>query len=121
MLKLGKGVTRAAVRRGLKERRPTTFSYEGVLGAREIRAALAGIRDAGTPRWSLPLLAWLAGHPNTPAPELRALMRRDERGLLLSLALNPRLPADLRRALLRHPDPEVREFAEQLAERLRRH
>jgi hypothetical protein len=121
MLKLGKGVSRAAVRRGLKTRRPTTFTYQGVLRAPEIRAAIAGIRDAGTPRWSLPLLAWLAGHPNTPEDVLRELLESEARGVLMSLAVNPRLPAELRRALLRHPDPEVRDYANQSAARVRRH
>jgi hypothetical protein len=121
MLKLGKGVSRAAVRRGLKTRRPTSFTYEGVLKAPEIRAAFAGIRDAGTPRWSLPLLAWLAGHPNTPQEVLRELMESGERGILMSLAVNPRLPAALRRTLLEHRDPEVREYANQVVARARKH
>jgi hypothetical protein len=120
MLKLGKGVSRAAVRRGLKTKRPSTFTYRGVLKAREIRAAIEGIRDAGTPHWSLPLLAWLAGHPNTPEELLRELAR-GERDVLMSLAVNPRLPQDLRRRLQRHADPEVRAYASQVAALVRKH
>ena len=121
MLKFGKGVGRAAVKQALSGKRPTSFSYTGVLKAREIREAMAGIRDAGTPRWAQPLLAWFASHPKAPEGVLRELLEHGEKGVLLSLALNPNLPADMKRALLRHADPEVRDHANQVFSRSNRH
>jgi len=121
MLKLGKGVRRADVERAFSQGRPRTFTYTGVLTSREIRAVLAGIRDAGSPRWALPVLAWLASHPNTPTDALGRMLRGGDRGVLLGLTLNPRLPAAIRRALIAHPDPEVSDHAQQVFARARRH
>lgn len=112
MLKLGRGIDRKAVRRALGgRRRPVTFGYTGVLRASDIREALAGIRDAGSPRWAQPLLAWFASHPNAPLDVLRELFALGGREVLLSLALNPRLPADMKRTLMQHEDAEVRDHA----------
>lgn len=122
MLKLGKGVGRAAVRKALSGRsRPTTFGYRGVLQAREIRETVAGVRDAGTPKWSLPLLAWFASHPSSPEDVLRDLHKHGSREVLLSLAMNRNLPADVRKALLAHEDPEVRDQANHVFSRAKRH
>lgn len=122
MLKLGRGVGRAAVREALAgRRRPSVFIYKGILRARDIRETLAGIRDAGTPRSSLPLLTWLASHPNTPEDVLRDLHARGGREVLMSLALNRNLPSDMRRALLAHEDAEVRDHANHVFSRSRRH
>lgn len=112
MLRIGKGASRASVRRGLKSKRPRTFTYRGVLETRHIRDAVAGIRDAGSPRWAWPLLAWIAGHPNAPEEVLRDLFAGGGRAVLISLALNPNLPADLRQALAQHSDEDVREHAQ---------
>jgi len=122
MLKLGKGVGRAAVKRALAgRRRPTTFTYTGVLHAADIREALAGIRDAGSPRWSLPLLTWFASHPSTPVDVLRELMAQGGREILMSLAMNRNLPPELKKALLSHEDDEVREHSNHVFSRQRRH
>ena len=121
MLRLGKGVRRSDVKRAFARGRPRTFTYTGVLTTREIRSVLAGIRDAGSPRWARPLLAWLASHPNTPADALRRLFKGGDRGILLGLTLNPRLPPEVRRALLAHPDSELREHAQHVLTRARKH
>jgi hypothetical protein len=122
MLKLGKGVGRAAVRRALAgRRRPTTFVYTGVLRAADIREAVAGIRDAASPRWSLPLLTWFASHPSTPLDVLRDLMAQGGREILMSLAMNKNLPAEMKKALLNHEDEEVRDHANHVFSRQRRH
>lgn len=122
MLRLGKGVGRAAVRRGLAaSRRPSTFTYTGILRPRDIREALAGIRDAGSPRWSVPLLTWLASHPNSPEDVLRDLHAHGSREVLMSLALNANLPSDVRKALMNHQDSEVRDHAHHVFSRARKH
>jgi hypothetical protein len=120
MLRIGRGVDRDAIRRALLRRGgAATVVYDDVLRVRDIREAMAGIRAAGTPGQALPLLAWLASHPNTPLDILRTLGRHESREVLLSLAMNRKLPADLRRRLLRHPDEDVREHASQSARRAR--
>jgi hypothetical protein len=112
MLRIGRGIGRDAIRRALLRRgAAATVVYDDVLRVRDIREAMAGIRAAGTPRQALPLLAWFASHPNTPADILRELGRHDSREILLSLAMNRKLPAELRRKLLRHPDEDVRDHA----------
>jgi hypothetical protein len=122
MLKLGKGVGRAQVRRAFASRkRPASFTYTGILRAEDIREAVAGIRDARTPRWAQPLLAWLASHPNAPDDVLRDLHTHGGREVLLSLALNPKLPSELKRALLRHEDLEVRAHANHVFSGTKRH
>lgn len=120
MLKLGKGIDRAAVRKGMAQR-PATFTYTGVLRRTHIREALAGIRAAGSPRWALPLLAWIASHPNAPRDVLEDLYRHGGRELLMSLAMNPGLPAELKEALLHHEDAAVREHANHVFSRTGRH
>jgi hypothetical protein len=121
MLRLGRGFGRRAVRDALKARRASTVRYEGVLRAEDIREAVAGVRQAGSPHQAFPILAWLASHPNAPADVLRDLAAHGPREVLLSLALNANLPADLRRELVAHPDEEVRRHMRQLLARARRH
>jgi hypothetical protein len=122
MLKLGKGVGRAAVKRALAGRkRPTTFSYTGVLRPADIREALAGIRDAGSPKWSLPLQTWFASHSSSPVDVLRDLLAHGGREVLMSLAMNPNLPADMKKALLTHEDAEIREHANHVFSKTRKH
>jgi hypothetical protein len=122
MLRIGRGVDRRAVRRALL--RPggaETVVYDDVLASRDIRETVAGIRDAGTPSDALPLLAWLASHPNTPEDILRELGRHGTREVLVSLAMNRNLPQDMRRALLDHADEDVREHANHTFSRTKRH
>jgi hypothetical protein len=122
MLRIGRGVDRRAVRRALL--RPggaETVVYDDVLASRDIRETVAGIRDAGTPSDALPLLAWLASHPNTPEDILRELGRHGTREVLVSLAMNRNLPQDMRRALLDHSDEDVREHANHTFSRTKRH
>jgi hypothetical protein len=95
--------------------------YDDVLEVGDIRETLAGVRDAGTPEGALPLLAWLASHPNTPEDVLRDLGRLESRAVLVSLAMNRNVPEDMRRALLEHPDHDVREHAHQAIAHGRRH
>jgi len=122
MLRIGRGVDRRAVRRALL--RPggaETVVYDDVLASRDIRETVAGIRDAGTPSDAVPLLAWLASHPNTPEDILRELGRHGTREVLVSLAMNRNLPQDMRRALLDHADEDVREHANHTFSRTKRH
>jgi hypothetical protein len=122
MLRIGRGVDRRAVRRALL--RPggaETVVYDDILASRDIRETVAGIRDAGTPSDALPLLAWLASHPNTPEDILRELGRHGTREVLVSLAMNRNLPQDMRRALLDHADEDVREHANHTFSRTKRH
>jgi hypothetical protein len=88
-----------------------------VLDAGDIRETVAGIRDAGTPRDSVPLLAWLASHPNTPEDVLRELGGERRREVLISLAMNRKLPDEMRGALLAHDDEDVRGALRRLATR----
>ena len=112
MLRIGKGIRRDAVRRALlRKGAAETVIYDDVLGEGDIRETVAGIRDAGTPRDAVPLLAWLASHPNTPEDVLRELGSERRREVLISLAMNRRLPDEMRGALMEHEDEDVREHA----------
>lgn len=112
MLRVGRGVTRGEIARALRRSRALTVTYSDVLGADEIREAVAGVRDAGSPVHSGPLLAWFGSHPNTPEDVLHDLAAgAPPREVLIALALNPRLPEVLRPALLGHEDEDVREHA----------
>jgi len=113
MLRIGRGVRREAVRRALQEQPGVaeTVTYDDVLEAEDIRETVAGIREAGTPRDSVPLLAWLASHPNTPEDVLRELWGERRREVLISLAMNRGLPEEMRGALMAHEDEDVREHA----------
>ena len=122
MLRIGRGVDRKAIRQALLQPGGVeTIIYDDVLADGDIRETVAGIRDAGTPPEAVPLLAWLASHPNTPEDILREMARDGRREVLLSLALNENLPEDLRRALLEHASEEVREHANHTFSRMRRH
>lgn len=111
MLKIGKGITREAVAKALRRDSGQTVSYQQVLEADDIRATLGGIQDAGSPTACRPLLTWFASHPNTPEDVLRQLASSPAREVLIGLAVNPRLPEDLKLALLEHSDQDVREHA----------
>lgn len=121
MLELGPGFDRRAVCAALMARRGRTIRYRGVLSAEDIRQALLGVRDAGTPAEALPLLAWLASHPHAPEDVQRDLLAHGPREVLMSLCLNPNLTGELRRALAAHRDPEVRHQARHLFARARTH
>ncbi len=121
MLELGPGFDRHAVCAALLARRCTTIRYRGVLAADDIREALLGVRAAGSPRAAEALLAWLASHPNAPGDVQRALLDDGPREVRMSLCLNPNLHEDLRRALLSHDDIEVRQHAQHMFSKLRRH
>jgi len=121
VLKLGRGVGRKAVRDALRARSAATVRYVGVLAAEDIREAVAGIRQAGSPAQALPILSWLASHPNAPHDVLEDLEAHGPREVLMSLCLNARLPASLRRALLAHRDEQVRLHANHVFSRARRH
>jgi hypothetical protein len=114
-------MSRDAVRRAVARGGFQAICYRDVLQGEDIRATLLGIRDAGSPASMLPLLAWLAAHPNTPADALRELSRDAGREVLLSLAGNRHLPADLRTMLLAHEDAEIRAWACHVSGRLRVH
>jgi hypothetical protein len=122
VLRIGRGVDRKAIRQALADPAAVeTVVYEDILAERDIRETVAGIRDAGTPPQALPLLAWLASHPNTPEDILRELGRDGTREVLLSLAVNENLPQDMRRALLDHANEDVREHANHTFSQRRRH
>jgi hypothetical protein len=121
VLKLGRGFDRKAVRDALRAQTASTVRYVGVLAAEDIREALAGIRQAGSPPQALPILSWLASHPNAPADVLEDLEAHGPREVLLSLCLNVHLPAEMRRSLLSHKDEEVRRHANHVFSRPRRH
>lgn len=120
MLRIGRGVDRKAVREGLARDGALTVVYDDTLTAEDIREALAGIRDAGLPQDAVALLAWLASHPNAPEDVLRELFELGGRTILVGLALNRKLPEELRRALLEHPDDDVRDHAESAQRRFAR-
>jgi hypothetical protein len=122
VLRIGRGIDRHAVRKALS--RPgaaETIVYDDVLAVADIRETVAGVLDAGTPDEALPLLAWLASHPNTPEDVLRSLGDIPSRSILVSLAMNGKLPADMQKALLSHPDEDVREHANHVFSKARRH
>jgi hypothetical protein len=109
VLKIGKGASRASIKRALKRGAPLTVSYKDVLKAEDIREALGGVHDAGDPEVALPLLAWIASHPNAPGDVLSDLATSENHEVLASLAMNPKLPKTLERSLRKHKDPGVRE------------
>jgi hypothetical protein len=122
VLRIGKGIDRRAVRRALA--RPgaaETIVYDDVLAVGDIRETVAGVLEAGTPDDAVPLLAWLASHPNTPEDVLRALAEIPKRAILVSLAMNQDLPSDMRRILSSHPDEDVREHANHVLSKARKH
>lgn len=121
MLRLGRGFGRRAVRDALRAKRAATVRYDGVLRAEDIREAVSGVRQAGSPAHALPILAWLASHPNAPEDVLRDLAAHGPREVLMNLCVNRSLPADLRRSLLAHPDEEVRRHARDVLQRSRKH
>ena len=121
MIRIGRGIDRAAVREAVERGDATTVVYDDVLEEADIRETLAGIQDAGMPRTATALLGWLASHPNTPDDSLRALFDHGRREVLVCLAMNRRLPEDLRRLLLEHADPDVREHAHHTFSLQRRH
>jgi NAD(P)-dependent dehydrogenase (short-subunit alcohol dehydrogenase family) len=121
MIRIGRGVGRAAVREAVERGEATTVVYDDVLEEAEIRETLAGIRDAGMPRTATALLGWLASHPNTPPDALRELYDHGRREVLVCLAMNRRLPEELRHLLLEHADPDVREHAHHTFSLMRRH
>lgn len=122
MLRIGRGIDRAAVRKALeKPGGAATVVYDDVLDEADIRETVAGIRDAGMPRDAAALLAWLSSHPNTPEDVLRELGRETRREILVSLAMNRNLPEDMRKALLNHSDEDVREHANHTFSRTKKH
>jgi len=121
MIRIGRGIDRAAVRAAVERGDATTVVYDDVLEAADIRETLAGIREAGMPRAATALLGWLASHPNTPEDALRELFEHGRREVLVCLAMNRQLPEDLRRSLLDHADPDVREHAHHTFSLMRRH
>lgn len=113
MLRIGKGVSRADVARALRRSGGLTVTYSDLLSADDIREAVAGVRVAGSPPAAGPLLAWLGSHPATSEDVLRDLAAgTPPREVLIALAVNRRLPADLRQALLESSDEDVREHAQ---------
>ena len=121
MIRIGRGIGRAAVREAVERGDAATVVYDDVLDAADIRETLAGIKEAGMPRAATALLGWLASHPNTPEDTLRELFDHGRREVLVCLAMNRRLPEDLRRSLLDHADPDVREHAHHTLSLLKRH
>jgi hypothetical protein len=112
MLRIGKGVRREEVRLALQQKGAAeTVIYDDVLEADDIRETVAGIHAAGTPRDAVPLLAWMASHPNTPDDVLLELGQEPRREVLISLAMNPRLPVALQGPLMEHEDEDVRDYA----------
>lgn len=121
MLRIGKGVNRDAIKAAIGRRMPDTVVYENVLEAVDIREAVAGVRGAGTPEGSMPILAWLAAHSNAPEDVLRDLYSEGLKEVLLGLAMNRSLPEDLRQALMNHEDEDVRHHANHVFFRVKRH
>ena len=121
MLKIGKGVSREAVKTAIGRRMPDTVVYEDVLAAEDIREAVAGVRAAGMLEGSMPILAWLAAHVNAPEDVLRELYADGVKEVLLGLAMTRRLPQDLRQTLMQHPDEEVRHHANHVFFHVKRH
>ena len=121
MLRIGKGVNRQAVKEAIGRRVPDTIVYEDVLEGDDIREAIAGVRAAGMPEGSVPILAWLAAHSNAPEDVLRDLYGDAVKEVLLGLAMNRSLPEDLRQALMQHADEDVRHHANHVFFRVKRH
>lgn len=121
MLRIGRGVDREQVRRAVGKRVPDTVVYEDILEAVDIREAIAGLRAAGTPEGSLPILAWLSAHSNAPEDVLRDLYAGANEEILLGLAMNRSLPDDLRQALMKHENENVRHHANHVFFKVKRH
>lgn len=121
MIRIGRGVSRQAICEAVSRSGAETVTYDDVLEAADIRETLAGIADAGMPRDAMAILAWLASHPNSPEDVLRELHRHGSREILVSLAMNRNLPADMRRLLLDHSDEDVREHASHTFSHLKKH
>lgn len=121
MLRIGRGVTREQVKEAVGRRMPDTIVYENVLEGEDIREAIAGVRAAGTPEGSIPLLAWLAAHKNMPEDVQRELFKDGKPDVLVGLAMNRSLPADLRQALMEHADEDVRHHAAHVFFKGKRH
>ena len=121
MLDLGPGCDRRRVRDALRSGAALTIRYAGVLSADDIREAVAGVRDAGSPQDAVPMLAWFATHPNTPEDVQSDLLAAGPREVCQILCLNPRLPEELRKRLREHPDLELRQHAQDVFARQRRH
>jgi hypothetical protein len=121
MLRIGKGVTREAVKAAVGRRVPDTIVYDDVLEGGDIREAVAGLRAAGTPEGSMPIFAWLAAHSNAPEDVLRDLYADGVHEVLLGLAMNRSLPQDLRQALMTHADENVRHHANHVFFKVKRH
>jgi hypothetical protein len=121
MLKIGKGVTREAVKAAVGRRVPDTIVYEDILESGDIREAIAGLRAAGLPEGSTPILAWLAAHSNAPEDVLRDLYSDGINEVLLGLAMNRSLPEDLRQALMAHANEDVRHHANHVFFKVKRH
>jgi hypothetical protein len=121
LLRIGKGVRRDEVREAVAGRMPDTIVYENVLEGEDIREAIAGVRAAGMPEGSMPLLAWLAAHSNMPEDVQRELFLDGNPDVLVGLAMNRSLPADLRQALMEHADEDVRHHANHVFFKVKRH
>jgi NAD(P)-dependent dehydrogenase (short-subunit alcohol dehydrogenase family) len=121
VIRIGRGVGRKAVREAVMREGAATVVYDDVLEAQDIREAVQGLRDAGMPRDAVAILGWLASHPNTPEDVLRDLFRHGSREVLVSLAMNKRLPEDLRGPLLEHADEDVRVHANHTFARTKKH
>jgi hypothetical protein len=121
MLRIGRGVTRASVKKAVARRVPDTIEYDDVLEGEDIREAVAGLLDAGLPEGAVALLAWLAAHANAPEDVLRELRRLDHRDVLIGLAMNRSLPEDLRKELMNHPDEDVHHYANKVFFKVKRH
>jgi hypothetical protein len=121
MLRIGRGIKRETVRDAVAGRMPDTIEYEDVLLGEDIREAVAGVRAAGVPEGSMPLLAWLAAHPNAPEDVLRELAQDGNTEVLVGLAMNRSLPEDLRQALMKHEDEDVRHHANHVFFKVKRH
>lgn len=121
LLRIGKGVRRDEVREAVAGRMPDTIVYENILEGEDIREAIAGIRAAGTPEGSMPLLAWLAAHSNMPEDVQRELYQDGNAEVLVGLAMNRSLPADLRQTLMEHADEDVRHHANHVFFKGKRH
>jgi hypothetical protein len=118
---IGKGISREAVKTAVGHHMPDTIVYENVLQAADIREAIAGVRAAGMPEGSMPLLAWLAAHPNAPEESLRDLMKDGNSEVLVGLAMNRNLPEDMRQVLMKHEDEDVRHYANHVFFKVKRH
>jgi hypothetical protein len=111
VLKIGRGVTRDDVARALRTGAGLTVTYDDVLSAEDVRTTVAGVRDAGSPSDARPLLAWLASHPSTPEDVLRELFEAATPEVLVALAMNRAVPAEIREQLLASANEDVRSYA----------